>query len=181
VLYCTNNQVNFAVCISACGGHVSIIWHVLLLVGIVICALGAVRSRRLLVSALWLAGCSAMVAVMMYLLGAREVAVIELSVGAGLVTVLFVFAINIAGEEIKVVRSILPRPLAWGLILVGLALLAFLVLPRTALQSAPVLEGSFFQAVWVDRQLDVLLQVVIMFGGILGVLGLLAAGKEEKA
>ena len=92
----------------------SIIWHVLLLVGIVICALGAVRSRRLLVSALWLAGCSAMVAVMMYLLGAREVAVIELSVGAGLVTVLFVFAINIAGEEIKVVRSILPRPLAWG-------------------------------------------------------------------
>lgn len=118
---------------------------------------------------------------MMYLLGAPEVAVIELSVGAGLVTVLFVFAINIAGEETKVLRSILPRPLAWGLILIGLALLAFLVLPREALQPAAIMEGSFFQMVWQDRQLDVLLQVVIMFGGILGVLGILAASKEEKA
>jgi len=157
------------------------IWYGFLLVGIVVCAVGAVGSRRLLVSALWLAGCSAMVAIFMYLIGAQEVAVIELSVGAGLVTVLFVFAINIAGEEIKTIHSILPRPLAWGLILVCLGLLAFLIVPREALQPAAVLGSSFSQAVWQDRQLDVLLQVVIMFGGILGVLGLLVADKEEHA
>jgi NADH:ubiquinone oxidoreductase subunit 6 (subunit J) len=159
---------------------VSYFWYGLLLLGIVISAGGAVRSKRLLVSALWLAGCSAMVAVMMYLLGAHEVAVIELSVGAGLVTVLFVFAINIAGEETKVIHSLLPRPLAWAIILICLGLLAYLVIPREALLPVPLVEKSFFQAVWQDRQLDVLLQVVIMFGGILGVLGLLAAGKEER-
>jgi len=37
-------------------------------------------------------------AVLIYLLGAPEVAVIELSVGSGLVTVLFVFAFSITGE-----------------------------------------------------------------------------------
>ena len=158
----------------------SIVWFILLLVGITICALGAVRAKRLLVSALWLAGSSALVAMLMYLFGAREVAVIELSVGAGLVTVLFVFAINIAGEDTRAVRSILPRPLAWGLVLLGLGLLAFLVVPRQAIQPEAAVGLSFFQAVWQDRQLDVLLQVTIMFAGILGVLGLLAAGKEER-
>ncbi len=74
-------------------------FDLLIVAATLVCALQAVRSRRLLMSALWLAGASALVALMMYLLGAPEVAVIELSVGAGLVTVLFVFAINIAGEE----------------------------------------------------------------------------------
>jgi uncharacterized MnhB-related membrane protein len=71
----------------------------IIVVGLLVCAVQAVRVQRLLNSALWLAGASALVALLIYMLGAPEVAVIELSVGAGLVTVLFVFAINIAGEE----------------------------------------------------------------------------------
>lgn len=43
-------------------------------------------------------------------------AVIELSVGAGLVTMLFVFAINIAGDEETLALShnlpVIPRPLS---------------------------------------------------------------------
>ena len=70
--------------------------------------------ERLLISALWLAGTSALAALMMYRLGAPEVAVIELSVGAGLVTVLFVFAINIAGEDTPSVRSLVPAPAGLG-------------------------------------------------------------------
>ena len=73
--------------------------HGIIVASLLVCALQAVRAKRLLHSALWLAGASALVALEMYLMGAPEVAVIELSVGAGLVTVLFVFAINIAGEE----------------------------------------------------------------------------------
>ncbi|MHB1482597.1 MAG: hydrogenase subunit MbhD domain-containing protein, partial [Bellilinea sp.] len=68
--------------------------HVLIAVVTIVCAILAVRASRLLVSALWLAATSALVALEMYLLGAPEIAVIELSVGAGLVTILFVFAIN---------------------------------------------------------------------------------------
>ncbi len=73
-----------------------------------ICAFMAFRTPRLLISALWLAGCSAILSILLYLMGAYQVAVIELSVGAGLVTVLFVFAISIAGDEID--RGPLDHP-----------------------------------------------------------------------
>lgn len=52
----------------------------------------SLRAKSLLASALWLAGVSARVAALLYDLGAHEVAVVELSVGAGLVTVLLLFA-----------------------------------------------------------------------------------------
>ena len=73
-------------------------WYVLVAAGILICAILAISSKRLLISAIWLAVTSALVALMIYLLGAPQVAVIELSVGAGLVTVLFVFARNFMGK-----------------------------------------------------------------------------------
>src|SRR5579859_905109 len=49
----------------------------------VLCALVAVRARRLIAAALWLAGTSAGLALTLYLLDAPYAAVIELSVGAG--------------------------------------------------------------------------------------------------
>ena len=87
-----------------------IIWYVLAAAGALVCAALAISAKRLLVSAIWLAGCSALVALLMYLLGAPEIAVIELSVGAGLVTVLFVFAINIAGDESTALPWLCPNP-----------------------------------------------------------------------
>lgn len=79
-----------------------------LLIAMLAFAAQALRARRLLYSALWLAGASALLATIFYQLGAPEVAVIELSVGAGLVTVLFVFAINVAGEEAYVGPPLVP-------------------------------------------------------------------------
>ncbi|RPI91604.1 MAG: DUF4040 domain-containing protein, partial [Chloroflexi bacterium] len=76
--------------------------------GAVLCALMAMRTARLLLSALWLACCSALVSTLLFQLNAPEVAVIELSVGAGLVTVLFVFAVGIAGESTLGGRRTLP-------------------------------------------------------------------------
>lgn len=162
------------------------VWMVLTMAGILICALAAIRAHRLLLSALWLAGASALTALMLFLLGAPEVAVIELSVGAGLVTVLFVFAINIAGENAQPLRSLLPKPLAWVLVGAVLVLLGWMTIPNlTAGLSAPV-ENSFGATLWGERKLDVWLQVVLIFAGVLGVLGLLAenqpgqAGKENQ-
>ena len=48
-------------------------------------SVGAIRARRLLTSAIWLAGVSALISIVFYLFGARQIVVIELSVGAGLV------------------------------------------------------------------------------------------------
>jgi uncharacterized MnhB-related membrane protein len=144
---------------------------------LLVCALQAVRGTRLLIAALWLAGASALTALMMFRLGAPEVAVIELSVGAGLVTVLFVFAINIAGEEPPVtLRSLVPAPVAWILALGAIGLGAAMALPLRP--EAPAGQGETFATVlWQNRSLDVLLQVVLIVGGVLAVLGLLAEGR----
>ncbi|MHB9034891.1 MAG: NADH-quinone oxidoreductase subunit J [Anaerolineae bacterium] len=146
---------------------------------ILVCAVQAMLSRRLLVSAIWLAGTSASVALLIYLLGAPEIAVIELSVGAGLVTILFLFTINMAGDEPIIPRVSLPRPLIWILIGATIALLGWLALPNLNTPITVVVSTTFTQAVWQDRSLDTLLQLVLIFAAALGVLSLLS-GKLER-
>jgi uncharacterized MnhB-related membrane protein len=148
--------------------------QVVIVAGLLVCAVQAIRSQRLLLSALWLAGTSALVALEMYLLGAPEVAVIELSVGAGLVTVLFVFAINIAGEEALTALPVIPRSMARILVFISILMLGWMNLDVLGFQ-VDVFEPLYFKTVlWENRLLDVLLQIGLIFTGVLGVLGLLA-------
>ena len=154
--------------------------HVLIGIGLLICALQAVRSQRLLHSALWLAGASALTALLMYLLGAPEVAVIELSVGAGLVTVLFVFAINIAGEESLEFPPVIPRPLAWFLVVGVGVLLGWLTRGAFGIYVGVNPAAGFAEMVWGERRLDVFLQIVLIFAGVLAVLGMLAEVHPSK-
>lgn len=149
----------------------------LLAVTLFIFGVAAFRARRLLTAALWLAGVSALLSILFYRLGAPQVAVIELSVGAGLVTVLFVFAISVAGDE-----GLGAQPLVWGPValvvaLVAIMLLGALVLPVPELVEAGA-ELTLAEMMWQQRGLDMLVQVVLIFSGVLGLLGLLA---EERA
>ncbi len=146
----------------------------ILVVGALVCALLALRVNRPLTAALWLAVSSALLAALFYTLGAPEIGVIELSVGAGLVTVLFVFAISVAGNEPQVLPPGLPQPLAWGLALVAVALLVWKVLPAIGRLPATPETASFTTMLWQQRGLDVLVQSVLIFAGVLGFLGLLA-------
>jgi 4-hydroxybenzoate polyprenyltransferase len=139
----------------------------------VVCAVLAIRASRLLSAALWLAVVSALVSIILYELGARQVAVIELSVGAGLVTVLFVFAISIAGDDGLGEASVLPRWLAVGAVGVLLVLLVGMALP-VAETDAAAGEFSIEATLWDQRALDVLVQIVLIFTGVLCLLGLLA-------
>ena len=143
-----------------------------LAVGMFVGALQAIRAQRLITAALWLAAVSVQLATILYLLGAPEVAVIELSVGAGLVTVLFVFAISVAGELTEDLPTIVPRPLAASLILFIVVLLILFVTPTA--ESAPAAaEADFATVMWAQRALDVWLQIALIFAGVLGMLGLL--------
>ncbi|MBN2472242.1 MAG: DUF4040 domain-containing protein [Anaerolineae bacterium] len=152
-------------------------WLVALLAGAVVCAFQAIRATRLLASAIWLAGVSALVSLVMYMAGAPQVAVIELSVGAGLVTVLFVFAISIAGEDAMDVRAIVPRPVGLALVIVTGLLLGWMTLPALGI-TPPLAESVFAEMLWQERGLDVLVQIVLIFAGVVGVLGLLS--EESK-
>jgi uncharacterized MnhB-related membrane protein len=156
----------------------------LMMGGAAICAVQAVRSKRLLASALWLAGLSTLMATLLYSLNAAQVAVLELSVGAGLVTVLFVFAINFAvpierNDGASAAGPALPRWVAWGLpILTLLCTIPLLItLPG---QVTPQRQPPFTTILWQQRSLDLLVQVGLIFSGVLGVVGLLAEGQVDR-
>ena len=150
-----------------------------LFVGMIVGAVLAVRSRPL-AAALWLAALSGLTAILLYLFGAPELAVIELSVGAGLITVLLAFAISMAEDETMPV-SLVPRPFAWLLVLVAGGLLSWLVLPQLPGVSAVVAaEAPFFVQVWENRLLDLIVQIAVVISGVMGVLSLLGETRQPK-
>ncbi len=137
-----------------------------------LCAFMAIRARHLIVAALWLAGASALVSIALYASGAHLAAVIELSVGAGLVTVLFVFAISIAGDDALQKREFIPNGLAIALAVGYLALMVVMVLPLDTAE-AIVEKTPFADVMWHDRAADTLAQLVFIFTGVLCLLGLM--------
>jgi NADH:ubiquinone oxidoreductase subunit 6 (subunit J) len=151
------------------------VFALLIIVSIVFAFL-AIRAGRLISSALWLAGTSALLSILFYMLGAALISVIELSVGAGLVTVLFVFAISVAGEDAMDLRPIVPKVVAVGSTFLALALLAGLI-PANPLPSRLVIEPALSTVMWQERGLDILIQIVLIFAGVLGLLGLLEEAK----
>lgn len=157
-------------------------WHILLTIGILISAIQAIRTKRLLVTALWLASTSALTSILLYLLGGYRIAVIELSVGAGLVTVLFVFAINIAGEEPIPTLTIIPKPLASIFIFIAVGIIFWQLIPISAFQvELNSINGvGFLQAIWLDRQIDLYLQIVFIFAGVLSMVSLLSEKKLKR-
>lgn len=152
-----------------------------LLLGLVaaLCAYRAMISKHLLPSALYLACVSAMTSILLYMLGASEVAMIELSVGAGLVTVLLVYALSVVGEDTYDPTSIIPKPLAFLLVTV-IALIAGGMAYSSATQ--PSISGDVLLAevLWKNRALDVWVQVALIFSGVMGVLGLLSEQVQTR-
>lgn len=147
--------------------------YLLLLLGAVVCAYRAIVSKRILTSTIYLACISALVSAVLYLLGAPQVAVMELSVGAGLVTVLLVYAVSVVGEDAMDPASVIPKPLAFLVVGLVTLLLGWMIYPsiQIAAESGPVDLAS---VLWQSRVLDVWIQIVLIFSGVMGVLGLLS-------
>ena len=139
----------------------------------------AVRARPLH-AALWLAALSALIAIVLYRLGAPEVAVIELSVGAGLITVLFAFAISMAEDE-AMPAPLVPRPFAWLLVAVAGGVLLWLLLPALPAARQIASDAPFIVQIWDNRALDLALQIVIVLTGVMGVLSLLGETRAPES
>ena len=104
----------------------------LFFVGAIFFAYRAIVSKRILPATIYLAAISALVSCVLYLLGAAQVAGMELSVGAGLVTVLLVYAVSVVGDDAMDPPSVVPKPLAFaivGLIAVLLGWMAYPAMP----------------------------------------------------
>jgi len=133
----------------------------------------AVMSRSILKSAMYLAAASAALAVMMYLLGAEWAAVFEVSVCAGLVTVVFISSISLSNMRKEDVQKLyddkarmayLPYVLLFG----GITVIAVAFTKDITLNVIAQSVMEDFQSVfWDTRSADILGQITaILIGGI---------------
>ncbi len=147
-----------------------------LLVLLVLAALWASMTTLLLRSTIALALTSAILAVIMYRLGATLAAVLELSVCAGLISVVFVSVISLTQRKpfhdyLVRWKSRLRR--FWLLPLVMIAVGAGFSFVRAPIRAAPPPPGGDGQVgavLWNLRQLDLLGQILILLAGVFGVL-----------
>jgi len=156
------------------------LFYAALLLVAIFCAYRAMVAKRILSAALYLASISACVSAVLYLLGAQEVAVIELSVGAGLVTVLLVYALSVVGEDALDPSSVVLKPLAYCLAAGVAIVLVWLLYPVSGIGSS-LIAPKLAAILWQQRVLDVWVQIVLIFSGVLGILGLLSETPETKS
>ena len=152
------------------------IWLTLLLVVLVLAALWASMTTTLLRATLGLALASALLSVVMFSMGATLAAVMELSVCAGLISVVLVSVASLTRprsiqEELASRRSRLRRiwPLPLVLIAAGVAL-SVVRAPVDIVVRLPGGDGDVRTVLWSMRQLDLFGQILILLAGAFGVL-----------
>lgn len=139
-------------------------------------ALWTVMTRSLMRSVIGLAATSLCATALMFMLGANLAAVFELSVCAGLITVVFVSTIAMTqpasgGELRERTRSHLRRywPLPLILLAVGAAI-AFLGPGMGVALPPPEESADVKEVLWTRRQTDILGQVAVILAGVFGVI-----------
>jgi len=146
----------------------------------------AVMTRTLLKAAIGLALASAVLTVLMFLLGAPMAAVFELSVCAGLITVVFVSTISLTkpiSEKAEEEREREHLKFSWILPLILLAIgLALKFVPFAFDFNLPpaALNNDFRSVLWNTRLLDILGQITIILAGVFGVIILFKEKKENE-
>ncbi len=148
----------------------------IVLVLMVLAALWASLTTLLLRATIALALTSAMLAAVMYSLGATFAAVMELSVCAGLISVVFVSVISLTQRKpfkdyvtrrLSRMKRFWPLPLV--LIGIGVAL-TFVHSPVHIALPLPNGDGDVRTVMWSLRQMDLFGQILILLAGVLGVL-----------
>lgn len=152
-----------------------------LLIGLVIFALLAILLRDLLRSAIALAVASLLLGIIFFRMNAPYAGVFEISVVAGLITVLFVLTIALTktGEEVRESRLV---NWVFPLVFVAFIVIDALVM-KSLLGKVPALAsngetGSFGEVLWRARTYDLVGQIAVILAGVFAVLALFR--KREK-
>jgi NADH-quinone oxidoreductase subunit J len=146
-------------------------------------ALWTVITPGLIRAVLGLAVTSVLVTILMFMLGAGLAAVFELSVCAGLITVVFVSTVSMTQPSptsalMERTRSRLRRYWLLPIIMVAAgAALAYFSLGAEIATPPPIPPADAREVLWGQRQTDILGQVIVLLAGILGVAVLF---KERK-
>ena len=146
-----------------------------LLIGLVLFSVLAILLRDLLKAAISLAVASLFLGIIFFRMNAPYAGVFEISVVAGLITVLFILAIALTKAEEEVQES---KAVNWifPLFFVVFVLIDVLVM-KSLLQKIPALPsaaetGSFGEVLWKQRTLDLIGQIAVILAGVFSVLAL---------
>jgi len=166
------------------------VMHIILLALIVVFAALAVVRTRVIRAAIMLASISIITTLILFLLGSPIAAIFELSVCAGLITVIFVSVISLTNpltpKERTDARVVMYKRFVFLPILVAVCAAAFYLI-ATRFNSVPLpaaaasAEGAK-NVLWETRQFDLIGQVIIILSGVFGVIVLFkdTKGDDDK-
>ncbi len=162
---------------------------IVLLAGLVLSAMVCILFKDILKAAIAMAVTSAILAFIMYMLKAPLAAVFELSVCAGLITVIFISAISMTklqtkAEVAQIKKERRRRYVYLPVLLIVLTAAALFIIwphlnaliPYKEVHGEPVAN---LQILWDKRLVDLLGQIVIVIAGVFGVL-IFFKEREEK-
>ncbi len=157
-----------------------------LLILLILAALMVVFSSRLLIAAISLAVTSIMVTLLMFWLNSPIAAVFELSICAGLITVIFITTISfvkpVEQEDLvenrkRRIKKYVALPVI--LIIVWFAV-SFLIKPLVLALPAIAPETNVANVLWNLRQVDLLGQAIILLVGVFGIVVLFKEGQIDE-
>jgi NADH-quinone oxidoreductase subunit J len=146
-----------------------------LLIGLVIFSVLAILLKDLLRSAISLALASLVLGIIFFRMGAPYAGVFEISVVAGLVTVLFILAIALtkSGEEVRESRLVnVVFPLVFVAFLAIDALVMKGLIGKVPALASGAEAGTFGEVLWKGRTLDLVGQIAVILAGVFAVLAL---------
>jgi len=151
--------------------------QIILLAGLAFFSILAILLRDLLKAAISLAVASILLAVIFFRLNAPYAGVFEISVVAGLITVLFITTIALTNRPSDVRENKLPLvifPVFFAIFVV----IDFIVMKNLLSAVQPNLPGAtnpagtFGQVFWNERTFDLVGQIGVIFAGVFSVLAL---------
>ena len=160
--------------------------NILLLIALTITALWSVLKMDLVKAAIALAVTSTILSIILFRFASPLAAVFELSVCAGLITVIFMSTISLtklrtAQQEQERQRSRRKRYAALPvMVLAAAAVMVFVGIPMNFTLPQAAVAGDVRSVMWNERQLDLLGQIVVILAGFFGI-SVLFSGKIKKA
>jgi NADH-quinone oxidoreductase subunit J len=157
------------------------IGQILLLSGLLLFSILAVLAKDLIKSAIGLALASLFLGIIFFRMGAPYAGVFEISVVAGLITVLFMLTISLTKpggdvRESKTVRLVFPV----FFVIVGLIDIFVMkgLLPKLQVLQTGAETGTFSEVLWKQRTFDLVGQLAVILAGVFAVLALFR--KKDK-
>jgi len=157
----------------------------ILLVLLMLFTLMVVISSRLLFAAISLAATSILVTILMFMLDSPLAAVFELSICAGLITVVIMTTINFVKpltqkDLLKTRKRRFKKYVGLPIVLAIIGLLASITIKPIALKLPKIIqETNVLNVLWDFRQTDLLGQSILLLIGVFGILVLFREGQNK--